>query len=204
MPSFDAVSHMSVFNHLPRSDRRAGASFVTQRHAWVALLLLQTATACATGPKPGMGASVDFTDGAGGEATLASFTGKVVVLDVCASWATACNLNARVLDELAEALAARGHRDDVVVLTLLLDDEVIGREAMRSYRETLGVQHAVVLASSRVRAGTSILGEASYVPRIVIFDRTGAVRLDDNGGVIHLEGLLARVEPLLRQRITGR
>ena len=140
-----------------------------------------------------MGASVDFVDGGGREATLAAFTGRVVILDVCASWATACNINAKVLDEVATALAG----SDVVIVTILLDEGLMGQEAVRSYVETLGVAHPVFLASSRVRAGTSVLGEANYVPRIVIFDRSGAMRVDDSGGVLNVEGVVAKVRPLL-------
>lgn len=190
---------MSNHTHLAKKYDRSGASRVTQRHAAVALLgvlALYCATSCATAGKPGMAATVDFVDAAGREGTLGAFAGKVVVLDVCASWATACNLNARVLDEVANALAAKGDRG-VVLLTVLLDEGVMGDEAVRSYGETLGVKHPVMLAGPRLRAGTSILGAASYVPRVVIFDRTGAVRVDDSGGVINVEGMIARIEPLL-------
>lgn len=182
-----------------RSDRGA-ASPLTQRHVAVALLwfaLWFVPVACATAGKPGMGASVDFVDARGREGTLGAFAGKVVVLDVCASWATACNLNAKVLDEFATALAEKKLDDDVVLITVLLDEGDMGKVAMQSYVDTLGVKHPVFLASSRVRAGTSVLGEAGYVPRIVLFDREGRVRLDDSGGVVNVEGLLAKVEPLL-------
>ena len=198
------MSHLSLSSELRRRPGRLAASLLTQRHARFALALtafglafVVGASGCATASKPGMGASVDFVDAAGREATLAAFAGKVVVLDVCASWATACNLNARVLDEVGTALAAKKRGGDVVFITVLLDEGEMGKVAMQSYGETLGVKHPVFLASSRVRAGTSVLGEASYVPRIVLFDREGRVRLDDSGGVVNVEGLLAKVEPLL-------
>ena len=203
MPNPKVLPYMSNYTHLMDASVPKGASGVTQRHGWVALLLLLLSPlACATA-KPGMGASVDFVDAMGREGTLGAFMGHVVVLDVCASWATACNLNARVLDEVAIALAAQGTRD-VVILTVLLDEGPLGVQALRSYGETLGVTHPVMLAGSRVRAGTSILGEASYVPRIVIFDRLGAVRVDDSGGVLNVEGLVARVQPLLRESVQSR
>lgn len=179
---------------------RAGAFPVTHRDARVALAVAACAAimlACATTSKPGMGASVDFVDAAGREATLGAFAGKVIVLDVCASWATACNLNAKVLDEVAVALAEKGRAEDVVLVTVLLDEGLLGQQAVRSYVETLGVKHPVFLASSRVRAGTSILGNTGYVPRIVLFDREGRVVVDDSGGVVNVEGLLAKVDALL-------
>jgi cytochrome oxidase Cu insertion factor (SCO1/SenC/PrrC family) len=191
---------MSLSKELRCGDDPPAALALTQRHVLVAALvaaLVVAALGCATGSKAGMGASVDFVDASGREATLGSFAGKIVVLDVCASWATACNLNAKVLDEVAAALAAKKRGDDVVFITVLLDEGQIGRVAMQSYVETLGVTHPVFMASSRVRAGTSVLGEASYVPRIVLFDREGRVRLDHSGGVVNVEGLLAKVEALL-------
>ena len=198
------MSHLSLSSELRRRASRLTASPLTQRHVRFALALATAvafvvvgASGCATASKPGMSASVDFVDAAGREATLAAFAGKVVVLDVCASWATACNLNARVLDEVGTALAAKKRGGDVVFITVLLDEGEMGKVALQSYSETLGVKHPVFLASSRVRAGTSVLGEASYVPRIVLFDREGRVRLDDSGGVVNVEGLLAKVEPLL-------
>jgi hypothetical protein len=187
---------------------RVAASPVTQRHSRVALVVAAWAAvgtlgigglACATTSKPGMGASVDFVDGNGREATLGAFAGKVIVLDVCASWATACNINAKVLDEVAVALAEKKRGGDVVLITVLLDEGDMGKVAMQSYAETLGVKHPVFMASSRVRAGTSVLGEAGYVPRIVLFDREGRVRFDDSGGVVNVEGLLAKLEPLLER-----
>lgn len=200
VPALTSVSYPNVSWGLRGKAGRAGAFPVTHRHARVALAVAACAAimlACATTSKPGMGASVDFVDAAGREATLGAFAGKVIVLDVCASWATACNLNAKVLDEVAVALAEKGRAEDVVLVTVLLDEGLLGQQAVRSYVETLGVKHPVFLASSRVRAGTSILGNTGYVPRIVLFDREGRVVVDDSGGVVNVEGLLAKVDALL-------
>lgn len=151
-----------------------------------------------------MSASVDFADADGRVSNLGMgmFARKVVVVDVCASYVTACNLNAKVLDEVVAALEAegRGAASDVVVITLLLDEGLIGQQAIRSYAETLGIKHPVVLAASRVRAGASILGDTGYVPRIVLFDREGRKVLDDSGGVLNVENLVARINEVRDRR----
>lgn len=157
------------------------------------LLLGCLTEGCATAPRPTT-ESVDFVLPDGQRATLASFRGRVLIVDVCASWASACNLNARVLDEVAEAL-----RDQPVeVLTLLLDEGPLAREAQRSYVEVLGVRHLVVLAGSRVLAGTSLLGEGRDVPRLLVVDARGRVAIDEVGGIVSVAGVVERVRPLVR------
>lgn len=189
MPSITRMSYTKHFAWLRPQGRAPGAHAFTHRHALVALLLC----ACATAGPGNRGASIDFADAKGHEGTLAMWRGKVVVIDLCASWAAACNVNAKVLDEAAQALKGK----QVELVTILVDEGAIGKEALRGYSETLGVTHAVVLAGPRIRAGTSALGDASYVPRIVILDADGAVRVDDSGGVVNVEGLIAKVAPLL-------
>lgn len=146
-----------------------------------------------TTPRPGP-ESVDFVMPDGQRASLASFRGRVVIVDVCASWASACNLNARVLDEVAEAL-----RDQPVeVVTLLLEEGPLASEAQRSYVEVLGVRHLVVLAGGHVLAGTSLLGPGRDVPRLLVVDAKGRVAMDEVGGIVSVAGVVERVRPLLR------
>lgn len=215
MPGITHMSHMRDSRGLAQRGDRDGAKGATQRHARVAVstrylalratvfafwaLSVGLGAGCASTPggaRTGLGATIDFVDVDGNRGTLEGLRGHLVILDVCASWATACNLNAKVLDEVAVALA--GERADIV--TLLVDEGDIGKVALRSYVETLGVKHPVFLAGSRVRAGTSALGDAGYVPRLVVLDAEGRVVLDDSGGVISVEGLVKRVRPFLPPR----
>ncbi|OGQ18786.1 MAG: hypothetical protein A2138_11725 [Deltaproteobacteria bacterium RBG_16_71_12] len=156
------------------------------------VLLGCLAEGCATA-RVGAPDSVDVVLPDGARTTLASLRGRVVVLDVCASWASACNLNARVLDEVAAALAD----EPVEVITLLFDEGPLGRAAQQSYTDVLGVRHLVVLAGSRVLAGTSVLGEGRDVPRLVVLDRDGRVVVDEVGGIVSVTGVVERVRPLL-------
>lgn len=137
--------------------------------------------------------TVDFTRADSGAGALDAYKGKVIMLDVCTSWVAACNLNARVLDEVMVAFVGR----PLVAITLLLDDDKEGARAIESYRKDLGVKHEVVIAGPRVRALNSVLGDTGFVPRIVVIDAEGRVRLDEGGGVLGVEGLVERVRPLV-------
>ena len=192
------MSQVSESSGLSGGRDHLGASRATHRHRVVPALVLtallgQMTEGCASVPPPSP-ESVDFVLPDGRRADLSSLRGRVVIVDVCASWASACNLNARVLDEVAEAL-----RDQPVeVLTLLFDEGPLAREAQRTYVEVLGVRHLVTLAGSRVLAGTSLLGESRDVPRLLVVDRQGRVAIDQTGGIVSVTGLVERVRPLCR------
>lgn len=155
-------------------------------------VLIGDATACATtrgGPQAL--SSIDVIDVDGRLSSLHAHAGRVLAVDVCATWADACHLNARALDDAAEKL-----RDtDARFVTILLDD--LPREAMRAYVEVAGRKVPVVAAGPRTREGRSVLGDVNGVPRLVVFDRGGRVVVDESGGVLSAEGLVQRVRPLL-------
>lgn len=194
------MSHMNDSGRLTFDGDRGGASRATHRHrlvpaALLPLLLGCLAEGCATAPQP-TPASVDFELADGTRATLAALRGRVVVLDVCASWASACNLNARVLDEVALAFAG----EPVEVITLLFDEGPLAHEAQRSYVEVLGVHHLVALAGRQVLDGASMLGNSRDVPRLVVLDAEGRVVIDEVGGIVSVTGVVERVRPLLPRR----
>lgn len=191
------MSQVSVSARLRTPRDRGAASRATHRHPRVPALLLPVllgclVEGCAT-PRAATSESIDVVMPDGARTTLAGLQGRVVVLDVCASWASACNVNARVLDEVATAFAGA----PVDVITLLLDEGPLGAAAQHSYAEVLGVRHLVVLAGSRVLAGTSALGERKDVPRLVVLDQKGRVAVDEVGGIVSVAGVVERVRPLL-------
>jgi hypothetical protein len=164
MPEVTALSYTCEIGGLRMDRVFPTASAATHRHLLVALLLC---LGCSTVPERKGGAdSIDFVMPDGQRAALDAFQGRVVVVDVCASWASACNVNARVLDEVKTVVPG----PELEVVTVLLDEGQMGRAALKSYASVLGVKHLVVLAGSRVRAGTSALGDSNYVPRLVILD----------------------------------
>lgn len=195
------MSHLRNSKHLDLLRRRHTAKRATQRHVSVALSQMVLAMGmwflgCASTSRTGQGASIDIQDATGNAWTLDVSRGRVVVLDLCVSSANACALNARILDEAQLGLAG----ESVQFLTVLLDEGPLGVAAVQSYANTLGLSHPVFLAGPRVRAGTSALGDSTYVPRLVILDVEGRIVLDDSGGVISVEGLVNRVRPLLPPR----
>jgi thiol-disulfide isomerase/thioredoxin len=163
------------------------------RHARVAAAVFSLhLAACATTPVAAPSVSYAIDD-SGREMTLGAFKGSVVVVDLCASWAAACNLNARVLDEVQTALAG----EPVQVLTLLVDEGELAVQAQRSYADVLAVKHPVFIASEHVRSGQSALGDVSAIPRVVIFDKEGRIALDARGGIVNVEVLVEQVRALL-------
>jgi hypothetical protein len=155
-----------------------------------------TATGCASLPPP-TASSIDFVDANQREGTLQHLAGRVIVVDVCSSVVAACNVNARVLDEVLVAFPDK----PLVAITLLLDEGEMGQMALEAYRADLGVGHDVVLAGPRVRAGTSSLGDTGYVPRVVVIDAEGRIRLDEAGGVIGVVGLVERLRPWVDEAV---
>ncbi len=96
---------------------------------------------------------------------------------------------------LLASLLASDTRTARQVLTVLLDGGVMAQAALASYAREMQLKHAVVLAGPNVRAG--------YVPRLVLLDGAGRVRIDAAGGVISVQGLVQRVRPwvLLAERL---
>jgi hypothetical protein len=154
--------------------------------------LLVVGCACAT-PRGGPGAlaTIDVVDPAGRTGTLQEHAGKVLALDLCATWAEACHLNARSLDEAAALLAD----SDARFVTVLMDE--LPQAAVRAYVDVAHRKVPVVTAGPRTRAGRSVLGDVAGVPRLVVFDRDGHVVVDESGGVLSAEGLVRRLRPLL-------
>ena len=188
------MSYTRQISHLAKALRaRCVTRDAARALACIACVAL-TSGACATLPPPSAH-TIDFVRADQTPGTVEALRGKVVLLDVCTSWVTACNLNAKVLDEVLVAFDGR----PVVALSLLLDDAQMGALALESYARDLGVRHDVVLAGPRVRASNSTLGDTGYVPRIVVLDAEGRVRLDEAGGVLGVEGLVERVRPLVEE-----
>ncbi len=100
----------------------------------------------------------------GGEVSLASHRGKVVVLHVFTTWS---------LDALADndALAAADADPDVVVIGIALDQE--GHALVSPWRSGAGVRYLVALADDTVRTGASPLGPLPAVPVTLVIDRRG-------------------------------
>ncbi|WP_331374762.1 TlpA family protein disulfide reductase [Sinorhizobium chiapasense] len=108
---------------------------------------------------------VQFTDGEGRPHTLADFRGKVVLLNVWATWCLPCRKEMPTLDRLQAALG--GQNFEVVALSI----DRQGAEAVRTFYSEIGVRNLAlhVDASGRALSALAALG----LPTTILIDAEG-------------------------------
>ncbi|MBU6155557.1 MAG: TlpA family protein disulfide reductase [Alphaproteobacteria bacterium] len=106
-----------------------------------------------------------FTDAAGKSLTLADFRGKVVVLNLWATWCTPCVAEMPMLDRLQKELGDEG----VVVLALSIDRG--GSKAVQEFFERTGVRHLGVYVDPSMRSTTDL--RAPGLPTTLLIDPEG-------------------------------
>ncbi|THK35349.1 TlpA family protein disulfide reductase [Ensifer sp. MPMI2T] len=108
---------------------------------------------------------VQFTDGDGRPRTLADFHGKVVVLNVWATWCLPCRKEMPTLDRLQAVLGG----DSFEVVALSVDRQ--GAEAVKAFYSEIGVRHLAVHvdASGRALSALAALG----LPTTILIDAEG-------------------------------
>lgn len=97
-------------------------------------------------PEPRAVPALEFVDGAGDTRALADFRGRVVVLNVWATWCAPCREEMPTLDALQAALG--GSRLEVVALSV--DRE--GADAVRAFFDELGIGNLEIYVDTRMRA----------------------------------------------------
>jgi peroxiredoxin len=102
----------------------------------------------------------------GGDLSLASYRGKVVVLHVFTTWSLAAQAEVPALSDADQA-------EDVVVIGIALDPE--GRMLVAPWRNGAGVRYLVAVADEPTRAGQSALGALPAVPITILLDRAGRI-----------------------------
>jgi thiol-disulfide isomerase/thioredoxin len=115
-----------------------------------------------TPPKPVP--ALDITDGTGRAIDLASFRGRVVLLNLWATWCSPCVREMPTLDRLQSALGAEGFE----VVALSLDRK--GRDVVAPFYERLGLDNLRMYFATT--AATRILG-ANGLPTSYLIDRRG-------------------------------
>ncbi len=73
---------------------------------------------------------------------------------------------------------------------MLLDE--LGPEGLAAY-EVMGLQQDVWLAGPRAKAGESALGPLLTIPRVLIFDDTGALVSEQAGGIVRSADVIEEV-----------
>ena len=114
---------------------------------------------------PAVVPDLEFADSEGHSRTLAAFRGKVVLLNIWATWCSPCRKEMPTLDRLQAALGG----DDFEVVPLSIDRG--GAERVKKFYTEIGVQHlAIYVDSSRkVEAGLDTVG----LPTTLLIDRQG-------------------------------
>lgn len=117
-----------------------------------------------TPPKPVP--ALDFTDGAGRTLDLESFRGRVVLLNLWATWCGPCVREMPTLDRLQAALGGEGFE----VVALSLDRK--GADVVAPFFKRYHLDHLSMYFTST--AATRILG-ANGLPTTYLIDRRGRV-----------------------------
>lgn len=109
-----------------------------------------------------------FTDGKGRAMSLSDFRGKVVVLNLWATWCTPCLAEMPMLDRLQDEL----RNEDVVVLALSIDRG--GSDVVQAFYTENGIRHLDVYVDRTMWAPDRI--RTSGLPTTVLIDRQGRER----------------------------
>jgi len=106
-----------------------------------------------------------FEDGQGRKRALAEFQGKVVLLNVWATWCAPCREEMPALDRLQQKLGGPGFE----VLALSIDSG--GAEAVKRFYDEIGIRSLAIYVDPSMRA-TAALG-AVGVPTTLLLDAQG-------------------------------
>ena len=112
--------------------------------------------------------SPPFVDGAGRDLTLENFRGRIVLLNIWATWCVPCREEMPTLD----ALEARLGGDDFHVLPLSIDRA--GLKVVRRFYDEIGINHLDMYLADSTRAMLAF--GALGLPTTILIDRDGKER----------------------------
>lgn len=116
-------------------------------------------------PEPRPMPEVQFVDGEGKPHTLADFKGKVVLLNLWATWCAPCRQEMPTLDRLQAQLGGA----DFQVLALSIDQG--GVQLVRDFYREVGIQHLGIYIDESASAISSL--GAFGLPATLLLDRQG-------------------------------
>lgn len=139
---------------------------------------------------PVPGPDISFADEAGASHSLADFRGKVVLLNIWATWCVPCRVEMPTLDRLQATLGG----PDFEVVALSIDRG--GAEVVRKFFDEIGIQHLAVSIDTSTGAAFE-LGVVG-LPATLLIDRDGM----EIGRVIgpaewDSEEIVSTLEPLI-------
>ncbi len=131
--------------------------------ACLATLPVQAFNFAATdaGPVP----ELSFLDKDGNERTLGDFQGRIVVLNLWATWCAPCRKEMPSLDRLQSELGG----DDLEVVALAVDRGDIGK--IIGFYEEVGLSHLAIYHDKTAKVGRTV--RAPGLPTTLIIDREG-------------------------------
>lgn len=143
----------------------------------------------ATGAIPGRDAPLDFTikDMHGVDVKLASFKGKIILINFWATWCGPCREEIPSLVELQAK-----YPDDLVILGLSVDDPV---DKLKPYAEQFGMNYPVLVGSGRDDVQDAY-GPIWGIPISVLIDREGKV-FKKHSGIASKEQFEQEIRSLL-------
>jgi len=143
--------------------------------------------------EPRVLAEIHFSDEQGQDLTLADFRGRVVLLNVWATWCVPCRKEMPALDRLQAKLGG----DDFVVIPLSIDRK--GVEAVKSFYREVGVEKLAMYLdpSGKGSRGLAVPG----VPTTLLIDRDGR-EIARKMGAAEWDG--AEIVALVERVIQGR
>ena len=109
--------------------------------------------------------SISFMDAAGQPKTLADYSGKVVLLNIWATWCAPCRKEMPTLDRLQAKLGGQ----DFEVVALSMDKK--GPDAVKKFYADIGITHLALNIDSSAKA-IFALG-AVGLPTTLLIDRDG-------------------------------
>ena len=108
---------------------------------------------------------LSFTDGEGKPQSLADFRGKIVLLNIWATWCLPCRKELPTLDRLQASLGGA----DFEVVMLSVDRR--GLEVVKKFYAEIGIQHLAIHIDTSSRAGFALATEG--LPTTLLIDRQG-------------------------------
>ncbi len=123
-----------------------------------------------TSRSPGKAVDFTWTDAAGRENTFSTVTaGKVVLLNVWATWCPPCRREIPDLVKISDEMAAKG----VMVIGVSIDDKQDAVKLVRTYAEKNNVTYLNLVDAQKEIAES--YGSIQAIPTTFIIDRQGAV-----------------------------
>lgn len=108
---------------------------------------------------------VTFLDGDGNERTLSDFQGRVIVLNLWATWCAPCRKEMPSLDRLQASLGS----DEFDVIALAVDRGDLTK--VLNFYDEVGIEHLAIYHDSTAKAGRTL--RAPGLPTTLIIDREG-------------------------------